>query len=159
MNSEFGSLTSTTPEAWPTRRPRPAFEQRGWQDQPSTATGSISPAQRVARDLQRHLITLEADFLEDYGSEINAGSRAGLLRFIREHAVALRPSIGAEPSGHIVATWRDGPGCLSLRFVDAFRFHFALTEDEGPCPRRVWGTAHVLTFLGEHPRAKRIITA
>lgn len=169
MNSQFGSLTATDAQA-PLARAlpsaegaRPASEEIEdrfrWAAVDSAATGAISRTQRIEGDLQRSLIALDAALLEDYGVTIQPGSRAGLMRFIRANVVTTKPTLGAEPAGHIVATWRHGQTCISLRFMDAFRFHFALTEPGLPRPTRSWGEAHALTFVAEHPQVGRFISA
>ena len=75
---------------------------------------------------------------------------------MRYNPEAARPLLGAESTGTLVATWVSGDDCLSLRFLDRFRFHFAITRSSPQGPVRSWGTAYSLTFFAEHPEAKRL---
>jgi hypothetical protein len=114
--------------------------------------------QELLSTVTRRLIELEASFYEDYGAQLDTTSKAGLMCFMRYSPDASFPLLGAESTGKLVATWVHGEECLSLRFLDRYRFHFALTTAITGQPVRRWGTAHSLTFFAEEPDAKRVAT-
>jgi hypothetical protein len=164
MNSEFAALTSTTSSAAPRRRvsgSRPqtnedVFPNFGAARSASAAISEEEFSQQIAlQAFERNLIALSAAFHEDYGCELDAGSRAGLERFVRKTPMVSRPSVGAESTGQVIATWRTADGVLSLQFLDRLRFNYALTTHGEAGTERCWGAAHALTFLDEQPLAVR----
>lgn len=161
MDSEFGVLMDGQP-GHSFRRPRGLATRAQ-----SGLTGGVASfssaaiseeellAQAQIQEFQRSLLKLAAAFHEDYRRDLDPNSRAGLDRFMRRQAMRVRPSIGAESSGQLIATWRVGDDVLSLQFLDRLRFNFAMTTHEVGGPVRLWGEAFALTFFDEFPTARR----
>lgn len=108
--------------------------------------------------VQNALIALNTAFYEDYECQPDADSIAGFEYFMRYHAKANLPLLGAESSGKLVATWKGNEECLSLRFDSVNSFQFAITKKNGQDVVRRWGISHVAKFLNDQPEAKRIIS-
>lgn len=127
----------------------------------SGASGSVGVdlfgEQARSDALKRSLVALEAAYYEDFGKPLSAPSRAGLLAFDRYCGPASMPLLGAEDDGSVVATWDAPVGCLTIRFVDRLRFHFALAEGDGLAARRHWGPGYVLDFMERFPLAKQVV--
>ena len=112
----------------------------------------------ITRQADRLLVRLEAAFYDDYGSPLDAASKAGFSRVMRWHADKI-PLLGAESTGKVVATWAKGDECLTLQFIDRLRFNFSfVSEQQGQLSRR-WGTANALTFFDEYPKTRRLVAA
>jgi hypothetical protein len=143
--------------AKPSRRAKsPATQEGAAQLSVASAVVSDQLAQLdLARQFERLLIRLEASYYDDFGSQLDSNSRAGVSRFMRYHANKT-PLLGAESTGRVVATWRNGDECLTLQFLDRFRFNFSfVTAQKG----RRWGTAHALTFFDDFPEARHLVAA
>ncbi len=115
---------------------------------------------RRMQDVTRRLVALEAAYFEDYGDELRAESRSGLMEFLQLNPRYAIPRIGAESRGVVVATWKRDEDYLSLRFVGRDRFDFAFSfRAEGGRIIHSWGKSTLSTFRSEHPEWKRVLTA
>lgn len=113
--------------------------------------------QRRMQEIGRRVVELEALYFDDFGRELNAESRTAFECFMRFNPWFGYPLLGAEESGVLVATWVKDRECLSIRFVDRYRLHFALTTVVNGQPECQWGNGDLATFPAErHPQAKRI---
>lgn len=125
--------------------------------------GSIGSAQVVLsrrdRDLSRELNTLGTIFVEDYGRALDTSSVAGLRLFLIAHSWTTIPSLSADSTGRIVATWRAGAQSASLKFLDNNVFHYALAVETEQAKSRPWGTAGRFEFFVERPEARAILGA
>lgn len=164
MNSESATLTSGMGSAAPRRKisgSRPQTNQDVFLnfDAARIASAAISEEQfnqqLELQAFERNLVALNAAFYEDYGGELDSDSRAGLERFVRKTPMVSRPSVGAESTGQVIATWRTAEGVLSLKFLDRLHFNYALTTHGETGTERCWGAAHALTFFDEQPLALR----
>lgn len=116
--------------------------------------------QQRAQEVRRRVIELEALYFDDFGREFNPASRAAFECFMKFNPWFALPLLGAEESGMLVATWTQNQECLSIRFVDRFHLHFALTTLVGGQSVHQWGTETLATFPAErYPKAKRIASA
>ncbi len=97
-------------------------------------------------------------FVEDYGRPMSPRSISGFHHFLSSLSYHGHPTLAAESSGDIVATWRAGDETVSLKFLDQRRFHYALAIKRPDGVARPWGTADVFSFLAEYPEAQRIIS-
>lgn len=116
-------------------------------------------ASRRNRELAKRLVTLEANYFEDYGRELKAGSKAGFEAFMKSRHDIQLPLLGAEESGVIVATWTSGAECLSIRFVERYSLDFAVSYSTPQGPKRKWGRSTLVTVFGECPHARRLTTS
>lgn len=116
----------------------------------------------VRAALQVRLLQLRTDFLDDFGRNISADSIEALWALMDSDPNLIRPSLTAEPSGSLIASWRKSPvESLSVRFVNANTLHYSLvvpaTAGDGN-PERRWGEADVASFLRAEPIARRLAT-
>jgi hypothetical protein len=125
---------------------------------PAPAISDEQLAERVrARQISERIMALERAFFEDYGKALKKESWAAFECFMKYNPSAATPLIGAEEAGVIVATWRKGAECLSLRFSDRYRLSFAVTFRSGKDLQRRWGPATLATVLSECPEARRLV--
>jgi len=172
MESEFGGLydepLQKRPAANPRHGRRSAQHEQGAagasveelltpQEVGSAAVGDEQIAElEQKKAVQQELVALDAAFYDDYGVKLDASSRAGFLCFMRYSSGAAAPLLGAESTGHLIATWVAGEECLSVRFLDRYRLNYAVAANTEHGLQRRWGTAHALTFLDQVPEAKRL---
>jgi hypothetical protein len=114
--------------------------------------------QRRSEEISRILVVLNSSFYEDYGTPLNATSRASFMRFMTLHRDAQIPLLGAESSGRLVATWQSEQGCLSIRFVEIDQLHYAISLRGERGASRTGGEANV-TDIFSQPEAKRLATS
>lgn len=121
------------------------------------SSSSISEAEINAAHqkdaLSKELVALDSAFYEDYGQPLNSESRLGVECFFKYHAQVGFPMLSAESSGAILATWSKGNQHVTLRFLDKYHLHFAITTGV----QRTWGEGHAVAFLASHPEASDII--
>ncbi|MBF9264561.1 hypothetical protein [Paracidovorax cattleyae] len=118
----------------------------------------LAAGQRVQK-LQRVIRDVNAAFYEDFGRSIDAESAKGFEKLVKRFEAKGVQSVSAASSGRIVATWRTDEGALTLEFLNAFKFKFAITcINDGQTIRR-WGTDHLLNFLTAEPLATRFLKA
>lgn len=135
-----------------------AIQARGAEPRLSAAVGgAMIYDERRAAALVNVLVTLDAAFYEDYEELLCDESRAGFESFMKYHRWARMPLLGSESTGKIVGTWKSGDECLSIRFVERHRFHYAITTRGQDGLRRDWGHSNIVTFFDEHPSAKRLV--
>jgi hypothetical protein len=153
MDSAFGALTSF---------PTPARAERLSPTSRASSTAAISEEEFMEQKgigaLDATLVAINSAFYSDYGRQIDARSSVGLARFVRYNTMITAPSIGADASGRLIATWRNGQEALSLLFTDRLTFTFALTTIGDQGLERSWGSGHALTFFAREPRANRFTT-
>ena len=159
MDSEFGTLIDD-PSMRPRQRPGLDRQRELSGEAAGAAVGEDQLEEQQRREaVQRELVSTEAAYYEDYGARLNAASWSGFECFMRYNPTVALPLLAAESTGQLVATWTGGDECLSLRFVDRYRFHYAITATSPQGLLRRWGTAHALTFFAEHPDAERLATS
>lgn len=137
------SLSSLFSTEWVGTRPAqpplaPAIEEGAAVDD-----GQLLEARRV-QAISRRLMELGAASFEDFGRPLDRASTQAALAFFR-HCQRLKvPAFSAEPSGHVVATWRCERNVLTVRFENETTLQFTLAvEVEGSSGlRRTWGSAH-----------------
>jgi hypothetical protein len=123
----------------------------------TTTSAGYEAALRLGA-LDKRIVQLASDFYDDHGRPLHSPSVAGFKALMRHILELPQPSLGAESSGSIVATWEGAGGCLSLRFLDKSHLHFAISRNgEAGRRERAWGEGHVETFFAEHPEAKTIV--
>lgn len=125
------------------------------------SSGIIGPTQRAAQSAKHKiaikLTELGSLFFEDYERMLSAESVQGLTEFLSALPNPAVPSLAAESSGAIVATWRKGNRCASLKFLDETQFHYALAIETPQGITRPWGTSDRSAFFSKQPHAREII--
>jgi hypothetical protein len=153
MNSDFVPFMPAPKVA----SPRPRLRTAG------AMAGSISEGefQSVLEDdeFQRTLVELSTAFYGDYGRVLDADSVAGLRRFLKRSQMRVRPTVGAESTGRLIATWRAGDEALSLEFISRFDLRYAVTANENGNLRRSWGVGHSVTLFDAEPLTARFAVA
>lgn len=128
-----------------------------------SAPSAISEAELVtALRLQkcRSLVRdVNAAFYEDFGAGMNSQSVKGFLKLVKHFEPRGSQTLGADSTGRLVATWRSGEDALTLEFVTAFRFKYAITATKDGEVIRRWGTNYLPTFLAAEPLAARFLKA
>lgn len=119
-------------------------------------------AAEVRTALQGRLLQLRTDFLEDFGRDMSGDSIEDLWTLMNSSPNLVRPSLTAEPSGNLIASWRKSPvESLSVRFMGASTLHYSLVVPAaaaGGNPERRWGEADVASFFRSEPTAQRFAT-
>lgn len=145
-------VAASTQDAWEYN----AHEAASAEGSFSTLTNSDSAA--IARDSEvaKRMVTLEANYYEDYGKALNEGARAGFECFMRYNPQHRLPLLGAESSGSVLATWTSGAECLSLRFTGRYALDYAVAfhGDQGLVRR--WGRSNLATISGDCPHIRRL---
>ena len=67
----------------------------------------------------------------------------------------VRPVVGAEASGRVIATWRLADEALSLEFIDKFKLKFAVTVNLAGALERRWGLGHAVALFDSEPLTAR----
>ena len=120
------------------------------------SSGIIGPTQRAAQSAKHKiaikLTELGSLFFEDYERTLK-----GLTAFLSVLHNPEVPSLAAESSGAIVATWRKGDRYASLRFLDETQFHYALAIKTPRGITRPWGTSDRSAFFSKQPHARELI--
>lgn len=153
MFNEFISSApaSSVVESWRRHMPSQTAAARAG----ATDSGSIGEGEwrRVlAQDqYQRAFVELSSAFYADYGQVLDAESWAGLSRFLKRTSMRVRPTMGAESNGRVIATWRIGDEALSLEFVDRFKLKFAVTANSAGARQRRWGLGHAVSLFETEP--------
>lgn len=160
----FSEFISATPPSAPTSSsidfrpgdlPSKAIAAR------ASAAGSGSIDQRewrrvIAEDeYHRTFVELNSAFYADYQRVLNDDSWAGLSRFLKRTNMCVRPTVGAESNGRVIATWRIGDEALSLEFVDKFKLKFAVTVNVDGALHRRWGLGHAVALFEAEPLTAR----
>jgi hypothetical protein len=112
--------------------------------------------QRRKIDFRRRVVELESRYFEDYETPLPPAVRAGFECFMEYHPMIAMPLLGAEPSGAIVATWKKGTECLSVRFVDRYHVDFAVAFNNGHEDVRHWGKSSLALVFDECPEVRRL---
>jgi hypothetical protein len=108
---------------------------------------AVDPAQMVeskrGKVISKRLMELGLAFFEDFGRPLNSASTEAVTAFFRGWSNAVIPAFSAEPTGHVLATWRKGRDVLTVRFVDEGSVHFALAREIAGSSnlKRSWGVA------------------
>ena len=108
-------------------------------------------------EYQRVFVELNSAFYADYGRALDAASWAGLSRFLKRTSMRVRPTMGAESTGRVIATWRIGDEALTLEFIDKFKLKFAVTAKSANALERRWGLGHAVSLLDAEPLAARFV--
>ncbi|WP_457333156.1 hypothetical protein [Rhizobacter sp. P5_C2] len=106
-------------------------------------------------EYQRAFVELSAAYYEDYGRPLDEDSWAGLIRFLIRTPMRVLPTMGAEASGRIIATWQIGNEALSLEFLDRFQLKFAVTASVDGALERRWGRGHAVALFDVEPLTAR----
>jgi len=106
--------------------------------------------------IRRRLRALAQAYFDDYAQMIDQESEKGFLCLMEYHPRLAIPLISAESTGLITATWVKGVECVSLRFIDRHRLHFALTYAIAGQIKREWNDSSLATVFESAPNAKRI---
>jgi hypothetical protein len=105
-------------------------------------SGQMAESMR-ARLISKRLMELGLAFFEDFGRPLDSASTEAATAFFRGCPNIGLPAFSAEPSGHVLATWRKGREVLTVRFVDRGPVHFTLARNVADSPnlKRTWGAA------------------
>lgn len=106
-------------------------------------------------EYDRAFVELNSAFYGDHGRPLDADAWSGLSRFLKRTPMRVRPTMGAESTGRIIATWRMGQEALSLEFLDRFQLKFAVTAFMNGNLERRWGLGHAVSLFDQEPLAAR----
>lgn len=120
----------------------------------STTSGWSAP--RMDTALLARLVELGQLYFEDYSKELSAGTTEACLVLCSLPWVA-PPMLSADSDGSIVATWERDGSCLTIKFVNRYVLHYAMTSTspEGQV-QRDWGQGYVAFFLSDNRTAAKI---
>lgn len=167
MTMESGGLEPYAP-----RKPTPRLVRRSpvsWvtldlvtETAEASATADSEPEiYRIRRDqaLQASLNSLAVLYTDDFGGLLDQASVSGLSAYMRPFAWALAPTLAAEPSGKLVATWEREGSSLSIRFLNEHDFYYAmiLTDRDRGQESRPWGKSRRESFFARHPLARTLM--
>lgn len=126
-------------------------------DQLQARTPQFQPVgSALLKDIEPRLRELQAQFIDDYDSQLQQSSIFALKVILASAPGIRRPTLSAEPSGHLIATWRNGTASLSLRLLSGAELHFAFggtarTESADGEPR--FGSSLPATFFARSHEA------
>lgn len=157
-------LSSLFSAEWLETPPGPAHRRQA--SDPNVDTGAaVDSGQMVesirARLISKRLVALGQAFFEDFGRPLNPASTEGLTAFFRGSSNVSLPDFSAEPSGHVLATWRKGREVLTVRFVDQGPVHFAVARmvADSPDLHRTWGVATRADLFRQGSPAEHLVVA
>jgi hypothetical protein len=110
------------------------------------------------RTLRDRSVRLEAALFEEHGRTIDAGSARGLRFLVASELSVPVPSISADSSGRVIATWRlDQRQALTVRLISDEQLEFAMSRWSlvaiQPTLLREWGNGSTRAFFAENAAA------
>lgn len=139
-------------------RPRTEFEVDGQTEAVDESTAPTLNEDPRLVELRNRLVAYEPLFFDDYGRSLDAGSKRGLERFLAAHGEIAVPSISAESTGLLVASWAKGMEAIVIRFLNRTNVNFALVLADGNHVSRPWGNGTCFDLFTRVPRALAIAT-
>jgi hypothetical protein len=134
-----------------------ASPTQGWGHGQSTAIPQANGSD-LLRDIEPRLRELQTQYIDDYGQQILPKSMLALRILLLSINGLRRPALSAEPSGHLIATWRKLGLSVSLRLLGPLEVHYVLTTPVSPqaAGPSIYGRSTPTTFFVESVEALRI---
>ena len=113
----------------------------------------------LMREIDPRLRELQSQFIDDHDQEISRASIFALRSLLASIPGLRKPTLSAEPSGNLIATWRKGTDSLSVRLLHAVELHFAFggtARGAGGNADPRYGRSAAATLFAESSEARQI---